>query len=75
MATWALTDAICHEDSRGHEALLRMASNIRHANSNNQTNSAAEEPRDRIANDGGGSVVRPLALPDHGTPGYHGQTR
>ena len=51
-----------------------MASNIRHANSDDETNCASKESRNRVANNRGGGVVRPLALPDYCAPGYHWQT-
>lgn len=52
-----------------------MPRNIRHPNRDNQTDRPAKEPRDRITDDRGGSVVCPLALPNHGAPGNHGQAR
>ncbi len=58
------TYAIGYKYGGGCEALLRMAGDIRHPNSDNKTAHATKDTRDRISNDRSGSMESPLALPD-----------
>lgn len=51
-----------------------MARHIRHPYGYDETDGAAKEARDGVANDGGGGVEAPGALPDDGAAGDDGQT-
>lgn len=73
---WAddITHAVRDEDGGGHEAFLGLASDIRHADGDDQAHDGAEEADDGVAGDGGRGVVMPRAPPDEGAAGKDGQT-
>lgn len=68
-----ISHAIGGENGGCHEALLRMACHVGHADGNDEAHRPAEKARNRVPNHGGGSPVRPLALPDEGTARNDGQ--
>ena len=68
-----VADAVCHKDGCCHEALLRVACHIRHADSDDEADSAAKEANNGVAHHGRRRVDEPLALPDDGKPGNDGQ--
>ena len=72
---WAhnIPHAVKHEDTPGHEALLRVAAHIRHPHGHNQARDRREEPDDRVPRDRRRCMVVPLALPDHRAAGNHGK--
>lgn len=59
-------NSIPHESRRGSKALLRIARDIGHAETDDQTGDGRECAEDGVAGDRGGGVVEPSALPDHG---------
>lgn len=64
---------IRHEDSRSHSALLRRACDVAHADDDGLADNGAECADDGVSCYGRRSVVRPLALPDHGAAGNDGE--
>lgn len=68
-----IAHAISHEDSPGHETLLRRAGHIRHADTDDQTHDGAEEADDGVACHRGRGSMIPCALPNHCAAGYDGE--
>lgn len=61
-----VADAVGHENGRGHEALLRMACDIRHPNGDDKADCTAKESCDGISHDRQGGMEAPGAFPNHG---------
>lgn len=68
-----VANAVGHEYGSGHEALLRMARDIRHSNGDDEADCPAKESRDGISHNGQGGVMAPGAFPDHGATSNNGQ--
>lgn len=73
---WAdnVAHAVCHEYGCRHETLLGVPSHVAHADRDDQTNDASKCADDGVSGDGSSCVIRPVALPDHGTAGNDRET-
>lgn len=67
LRAYDVAHAVRHKDGCRHEALLGVSRDIGHANGDDETDGAAEEAGDGVANDGCSGVVGPCASPNDGT--------